>query len=105
MHESNDSDRRRFTRHEVALPVRIIDGGREIAGETLDISGGGMSLKLASDLSPGNRVKVVIGNLGEFSANVLSHGGIDRLALDISEDDQHKLADDIVCKLAEFLPV
>ncbi len=85
--------------------MRVIDGGREIVGETLDISGGGMALKLASDLSAGNKVKVVIGDLGEFSANVLTHGGVDRLALDISEDEQHKLADDILCKLAEFLPV
>jgi c-di-GMP-binding flagellar brake protein YcgR len=99
-------DRRRFTRHEVAVPVRIKAGEHELHAETVDISAGGMALKLESALLAGSKVSVVIDGLGEFSADMVSaDGSFGRLRLDLAEDDQSRLADDIVRKLAHLLPV
>jgi len=98
-------ERRRFARHAVAVPVRVKDGAREVALETVDISGGGMSLKMESALLAGTKVKVVIDGFGEFDGSVVDGGQIGRLALDIPEEDKAKLADDIVRKLADYMPV
>ncbi len=88
------------------MPVRIKAGAQEIHAETVDISGGGMALKLESALLAGSKVSVVIDGFGEFSADMVSGcGEVGHLKLDISEDDQSKLADDIVRKLAHLLPV
>ncbi|MDK9720103.1 MAG: PilZ domain-containing protein [Rhodospirillales bacterium] len=96
-------ERRRFTRHEVALPVQIHAGERGFVAETVNISGSGLAVKLESSaLSGGGRVSVTIGELGEFNADVIDGG---RLRLDISEQDQARLADDIVRKLAHMMPV
>lgn len=96
-------ERRRFTRHEVAIPVRIDAGGQDIAAETVNISGSGLAVKLESSaLSGGGKVRVTIGELGEFQADVVDSG---RLRLNISENDQARLADDIVRKLAHMMPV
>jgi hypothetical protein len=98
-------DRRRFTRHDVALPVRIKDGEKGIQAETVNISGSGLALKLESPLLAGSKVKVMIGDLGEFDADIVSVEDTGRLRLDISEQEQLKLADDIVRKLAYLMPV
>jgi hypothetical protein len=101
----NPADRRRLTRHDLTVPVRIDAGGRGIETETLNISGGGMALKLESTMLGGGKVKVMIGELGEFEADVLALDGGGRLKLDISEEAQLKLADEIVKKYAHMLPV
>ncbi|MBF0268348.1 MAG: PilZ domain-containing protein [Alphaproteobacteria bacterium] len=99
------SDRRRFTRHDVSIPVRIKDGGRGIEAETVNISGCGLALKLESSLLAGSKVKVEIGELGEFAADIVAVGDTGRLRLDISETEQAQLADEIVRKLAHLMPV
>ncbi|CAA6605370.1 hypothetical protein MTBLM1_50196 [Rhodospirillaceae bacterium LM-1] len=99
-------DRRRFTRHDVSIPVRIKDGERGIQAETVNISGCGLALKLESSLLAGSKVKVEIGGLGEFAADIVAVGDAEgRLRLDISENEQAQLADEIVRKLAHLMPV
>ncbi len=87
------------------MPVRVKDGAREVAMETVDISGGGLSLKMESALLAGTKVKVVIEGFGEFDGSVVDGGRVGRLALDIPEEEKARLADDIVRKLADYMPV
>ncbi len=98
-------ERRKFIRHEVAIPVRISDGERGISAQTVNISGSGLALKLDTQQFSSGKVKVTIGELGEFAANLVGDGQSGRLMLDISEVEQAKLADDIVQKFAHLLPV
>lgn len=98
-------ERRKFIRHEVAIPVRITDGERGISAQTVNISGSGLALKLDTQQLSSGKVKVTIGELGEFAANLVGDGQSGRLMLDISESEQAKLADDIVQKFAHLLPV
>lgn len=98
-------ERRNFARHDMALPVRIESGSGVLDSESLNISGSGLAIKLESAQLTEGRVKVTIGELGEFAADVVAGGAMGRLRLDISEADQAKLADDLVAKLAHLMPV
>ena len=78
MKARDGSETRGETRHEVALPVRLMTSeGAEFAADLIDLSLGGAAFRCDTRLRPGTVLVVYVEGLGRFEAEtvrVLPHG-------------------------------
>lgn len=79
-----DGDARRFERFAIALPVEVTAGGATHSGMTIDISEGGVGLRLPEGVAipPGTAVTPRIGAARRVVAGRVVHDGADLVGIE-----------------------